>query len=43
MYPTLAMVGLMLLTWGVAVWAMNRDEEPEGPNERMAGLYDKAA
>ena len=29
MYAVIALIGLMLLTWAVAVWASNRDETSE--------------
>jgi len=28
MYPILALLGIMLLTWGVTVWASIREEKP---------------
>ncbi|MEW6245423.1 MAG: hypothetical protein AB1555_01805 [Nitrospirota bacterium] len=28
MYPILALLGIMLLTWGAAVWATFREEKP---------------
>ncbi|MGH7205679.1 MAG: hypothetical protein ACREI2_05670 [Nitrospiraceae bacterium] len=44
MYPTLALLGLMLFTWGATVWATTyRDEEHEHAGERVAELYDEAA
>lgn len=38
MYTVIALIGLMLLTWSVAVWASYRDEtseDREHPTNRM--------
>jgi len=29
MYPVIALIGIMLLTWGAAVWASFEDKTPE--------------
>ena len=36
MYPIIALIGIMLLTWGVAVWASFDDEV--SPSERHEGM-----
>ena len=46
MYPTVALLGLMFLTWGVAMWASWRDKEHASSpyaDEREAEPYEKAA
>jgi len=49
MYPVWALIGLMLVTWGAAIWAGYRDDEhggpggPSGTPHRHDGVYKDAA
>jgi hypothetical protein len=43
MLPVLALVGLMLLTWGAAVWASFVDEEHDRDSQSGQRHFPKAA
>ena len=43
MYPVMALLGLMLFTWAVAVWATCQEEQPEARDHSQGEQLKKAA
>ena len=43
MYSVMALLGLMLLTWAVAVWATWQEEQPEARDHSRREQLKKAA